>query len=73
MLRRTPSLQRFLQDDEWIEKYYRRARRDAAKKIHKSIEIFPAECPYTIKQVLNISSSPANWANLGETATTFIT
>lgn len=46
-------LQRFLQDAEWIEKYYRRARRDAAKEIHKSIEIFPAKCPYTMEQILN--------------------
>jgi hypothetical protein len=49
----TPSLQRFLQDDEWIEKYYRRARRDAAKEMQKSIEILPTECPYTIEQILN--------------------
>jgi len=52
-LQDTPSLQRSLQDDKWIEKYYRRARRDAAKEIHKSIEIFPAKCPYTIEQILN--------------------
>ena len=49
----TPSLQRFLEDWEWIEKYYRRARRDAAKEIQMPIETFPLECPFTIEQVLN--------------------
>ena len=49
----TPSLQRFLQEPEWINKYYRRARRDAAKETQKSAEIFPTECPFTIEQILD--------------------
>ena len=49
----TPSLQCFLEDWEWIEKYYRRARRDAAKETQMPIETFPLECPFTIEQVLN--------------------
>ncbi len=49
----TPSLQRFLQDLEWVEKYYRRARREAAKETQKSLEIFPTACPYTIHQILD--------------------
>jgi hypothetical protein len=49
----TPSLQGFLQDSEWIEKYYRRARRDAAKETQKSLQTFPTECPYTIAQILD--------------------
>ena len=49
----TPSLQRFLQDSEWIEKYYRRARRDAAKETQKPLQTFPTECPYTIAQILD--------------------
>ncbi len=48
----TPSLQRFLQDSEWVAKYYRRARRDAAKERQISTAIFPAECPYTVEQNL---------------------
>lgn len=48
-----PSLQRFLQTLEWVEKYYRRARRDAAKETQKSLERFPTECPYTIAQILD--------------------
>lgn len=49
----TPSLQRFLEDWEWIEKYYRRARRDAANETQKAIGIFPLKCPFTMEQVLN--------------------
>ena len=49
----TPSLQRFLKDSEWVGKYYRRACRDAAKEMNKSVEIFPPECPYTLEQILS--------------------
>lgn len=49
----TPSLQRFLQDLEWVEKYYRRARREAAKERQKPLEQFPTDCPYTIAQILD--------------------
>ena len=48
-----PSLQRFLQDSEWIEKYYRRARRDAVKETQKPLETFPTDCPYAIAQILD--------------------
>jgi hypothetical protein len=49
----TPSLQRFLQDLEWVAKYYRRARRDAARETQKPVEIFPPECPYSIDLILD--------------------
>jgi hypothetical protein len=49
----TPSLQHFVENEEWIQKYYRRARRDAANETQKPIEIFPLECPFTMEQVLN--------------------
>ena len=48
----TPSLQRCLQDPVWIEKYYRRARRDAAKETQQPIDTFPIDCPFAIEQVL---------------------
>lgn len=51
----TPSLQRFLKNPEWVEKYYRRARRDAAKETQKPDTTFPAECPYAIAQILDPS------------------
>ncbi|MEH2233699.1 MAG: DUF29 domain-containing protein [Nostoc sp.] len=48
----TPSLRRLLEDWEWIQKYYRRARRDAANETQKPIETFPLECPFTMEQLL---------------------
>ncbi|MDF5739934.1 MULTISPECIES: DUF29 domain-containing protein [unclassified Nostoc] len=48
----TPSLQRFLEDWEWIQKYYRRARRDAANETQIPIETFSLECPFSIEQVI---------------------
>lgn len=53
-----PSLQRFLQDPGWVQKHYRRARRDAAKETHKPIETFPAECPFAVQQALDPSFLP---------------
>ncbi|MEH2037109.1 DUF29 domain-containing protein [Nostoc sp.] len=49
----TPSLQRLLEEWEWIQKYYRRARRDAANETQKPIETFPLECPFTMEQLLD--------------------
>ncbi|MEB3310483.1 MAG: DUF29 domain-containing protein [Snowella sp.] len=49
----TPSLRRFLEDQDWIEKYYKRSRRDAAKETKQPIESFPNYFPYTIEQVLD--------------------
>jgi hypothetical protein len=54
----TPSLQRFLQDLDWIAKYYQRSRRDAAREIQIPLETFPTECPYTIAQILNSKFQP---------------
>jgi hypothetical protein len=42
----SPSLQRFLQDPDWIAKYYRRARREAAKEIQLAIATLPKDCPH---------------------------
>lgn len=53
----TPSLRRFLLDAEWTEKYYRRARRDAAKETAPETalppERLPIDCPYAIDQLLD--------------------
>jgi acyl carrier protein phosphodiesterase len=49
----TPSLQGFLVESEWLEKYYRRARRDAAEETNQALTIFPENCPYTIEQILD--------------------
>ncbi|GAB4149554.1 MAG: DUF29 domain-containing protein [Cyanobacteria bacterium J069] len=49
----TPSLRRFLEDPEWLEKYYRRACRETVKKTKKPAETFPAKFPYTLEQILD--------------------
>lgn len=49
----TPSLRQFLQDSDWVAKYYRRACRDAAKEMQIPMTTFPAECPYTVEQSLD--------------------
>ncbi|MFB2896085.1 DUF29 domain-containing protein [Aerosakkonemataceae cyanobacterium BLCC-F50] len=51
----TPSLKRFLEDSEWVNKHYRRAKRDAAKETEKPRENFPLEMPFTIEQVVDSS------------------
>ena len=48
-----PSLQRFLNDTEWRQKYYRRACRDAAKETQKPVLIFPENCPYLLDQLVD--------------------
>lgn len=55
----TPSLQRLLEEPDWVQKYYRRARRDAAKEMEQSIEMFSAECSFTIEQIANSNFYPA--------------
>ena len=47
-----PSLKRFLEDEEWVGKYYRRARRDAAKETSKPINNFPKEMNFSVWEVL---------------------
>ncbi len=48
----TPSSQRFVQDPVWLEKHYRRARRDAAKEMPLALDTFPAACPYRLVELL---------------------
>jgi hypothetical protein len=47
-----PSLNRNFQDPVWMEKYYRRARRDAAKETELSIDRFPQTCPFDLNEIL---------------------
>jgi hypothetical protein len=54
----SPSLQRFLRDGAWVAKYYRRARRDAAKETQLKVDEFPSECPYTLEQMLDPAFLP---------------
>jgi Domain of unknown function DUF29 len=49
----TPGLRQFLEDGDWVAKYYRRACRDAAKETQMPTTTFPIDCPYSIEQSLN--------------------
>ncbi|AFY60937.1 DUF29 domain-containing protein [Synechococcus sp. PCC 6312] len=48
----TPSLRRFLEDSAWLNKYYQRARRDAAKETQMPIQRFPSDCPFSRLEIL---------------------
>lgn len=54
----SPSLQRFLKDEGWVAKYYRRARRDAAKETQIPVDRFPQACPYTLRDILDATFLP---------------
>lgn len=49
----TPSLKRFLQDTEWLQKTYRRACNDAADESGLPLETFPQKMPFSIFAVLD--------------------
>lgn len=52
------SLQRCLQDEAWVAKYYRRARRDAAKETEMPADTVPATCPYQMTQLVDAQFWP---------------
>lgn len=49
----TPSLRRFLDDTEWLEKTYRRACNDASDGTGLPLETFPQQLPFTREQILD--------------------
>ena len=53
----SPSLKRYL-DTQWLDKAYRLARLEAIKETQLIPEVFPAQCPYEIEQVLDLEFLP---------------
>jgi hypothetical protein len=49
----TPSLRRFLDDTEWLEKTYRRACNEASDQTGLPLDTFPQQLPSTIEQILD--------------------
>ena len=47
----SPSLEQYIRDE--LSRVYGRARRRASRETQKPLDVFPTECPFTIKQVLN--------------------
>lgn len=48
-----PSLKRFLTDSDWVEKVYRRSRKEATFETKLPLATFPEQCPFTLEQILD--------------------
>ena len=46
-----PSLEQYIRDE--FSRVYDRARKRASRETQKPLDVFPIECPFTIKQVLD--------------------
>ncbi len=53
----TPSLKRYL-EPESVSRAYRLARLEASKETRLAQEVFPKQCPYEIKQLLDLEFLP---------------
>ena len=50
----SPSLRRFLNDTEWINTTYQRARKEAIVETGLSEDNFPIVCPFTVDKILDL-------------------
>ena len=50
----SPSLRRFLNDTEWINTTYQRARKEAMVETGLSEDDFPIVCPFTVDKILDL-------------------
>ena len=53
----SPSLKRYL-DSQWLDKAYRLARLEAIRETRLGQEVFPAQCPHSIEQILDLEFLP---------------
>ncbi|MBE9237840.1 DUF29 domain-containing protein [Anabaena aphanizomenioides LEGE 00250] len=58
LLAESPSLRRFLTDDEWINATYQRARKEAMVETGLSEEKFAIACPFALNQILDLDFYP---------------
>lgn len=58
LLQESPSLQRFLNDAEWINTTYQRARREAMVETSLSEDNFAIVCPFSIDGILDLDFYP---------------
>ncbi|MEH2259413.1 DUF29 domain-containing protein [Nostoc sp.] len=58
LLQESPSLQRFLNDAEWINTIYQRARREAMVETSLSEDNFAIACPFTGDEILDLDFYP---------------
>lgn len=62
LLQESPTLQRFLNDAEWINTIYQRARREAMVETGLSEDEFAIICPFSVDKILDLDFYP----NAGE-------
>ena len=58
LLQESPSLQRFLNDAEWINITYQRARREAIVETGLSEDNFVIVCPFSVDEILDLDFYP---------------
>ncbi|MEH2125379.1 DUF29 domain-containing protein [Nostoc sp.] len=58
LLQESPSLQRFLNDTEWINTTYQRARREAIVETSLSEDNFAIVCPFSVDEILDLDFYP---------------
>ncbi|BAY77543.1 hypothetical protein NIES25_40060 [Nostoc linckia NIES-25] len=58
LLQESPSLRRFLNDAEWINATYQRARREAMVETDLSEENFAIACPFSVNEILDLDFYP---------------
>jgi hypothetical protein len=58
LLQESPSLQRFLNDAEWLNATYQRARREAIVETSLSEENFAIACPFAVDEILDLDFYP---------------
>ncbi|MBE9051166.1 DUF29 domain-containing protein [Nostocales cyanobacterium LEGE 11386] len=54
LMQESPSLRRFLNDAEWINTTYQRARREAIVETNVEDDNFPIVCPFTVDEILDL-------------------
>ena len=58
LLQESPSLQRFLNDAEWINTTYQRARQEAIVETGLSEDNFAIACPFSVDEILDLDFYP---------------
>ncbi|MEH2114322.1 DUF29 domain-containing protein [Nostoc sp.] len=58
LLQESPSLRRFLNDAEWINTTYQRARREAMVETGLSEDNFAIACPFSVDEILDLDFYP---------------
>ncbi|MEH2209280.1 DUF29 family protein [Nostoc sp.] len=58
MLQESPSLRRLLNDVEWINTNYQRARREAMVETSLSEDNFAIACPFSVYEILDLDFYP---------------